>query len=259
MARQTNQALPLQDCTVLSLRPRRQHASLRAACARHGARLLALSPIAITRLDDLQTRTTLRTALAASVLLFTSPNAVRAAAALQALRPRRGQVCLAVGAGTQRALQRLGITAIAPSRMDSEGLLALPALARPQENTIGLITAPGGRGLLQPALQARGAHVLRADVYARQPVQIPAHRWRQLGVLLHSPGQRLLAVSSLDALQALLLQTPPGLLPALQQVQVVAASARLAQAAQQAGFNRVHTATSARPAALLQAALTMRA
>jgi uroporphyrinogen-III synthase len=257
MPHQTNQALPFQDCTVLSLRPRGQHASLRAACARHGARLLALSPITITPLKDLQTRSALKISLAADVLLFTSPNAVRAAAALQPLRPRPSQIWLAVGAGTQRALQRLGITAIAPSRMDSEGLLALPALAHPQGNTVGLITAPGGRGLLQPALQARGAQVLRADVYARQPVQLPAHRWQQLDALLHSPGQRLLAVSSGEALLALLGQLPPDLLPALQQVQVVAASARLAQAAQQAGFTCVRTATSARPAALLHAALTM--
>ena len=257
MPRLTDQALPLQDCTVLSLRPRGQHASLRAAAARLGARVLAISPIAITPQKDTQTHAALTTALTADVLLFTSPNAVRAALTLAALPPRSlQQHWLAVGAGTQRALARAGINAIAPARMDSEGLLALPALTQVQAKRIGLITGLGGRGVLQPALEARGAQVIRADVYARTRVPIPEHRWQLLADVLQMPQRVALALSSAEALQALLVQLPATLLPALHGIRIIAASERLASIARDAGFNNIVVAASARPRALLAAMLS---
>lgn len=242
---------PLTGWTVLSLRPRGQHGGLRAACARVGARLLALSVTAIRPLDDAATRRALGAALAADVLVFTSPNAVRAASRLQPLRARRGQRWLAVGSGTRRALRRIGIRADAPQRMDSEGLLALPALAGPFGKTIGLITGSGGRGALEPALRARGAAVLRADAYARAGVALGAARIAALGTSLHRPERVLLALSSAEALAGLLAQVES---PRLRAVAVVAASERLARHARAAGFLRIATAPSARPAALLRAA-----
>lgn len=258
MPRLADQPLPFQDCTVLSLRPRGQHASLRAACARQGASLLALSPIAITPLDTADTRARLAEALAANTVIVTSPNAVTAMQALHPLQTRCGQTWLAVGTGTARALGRRGIPAIAPPRMDSEGLLGLPSLAHVQGQRIGLITAPGGRGLLQPALEARGAQVLRAHVYARRAIAIPAHRWHRLTETLQQPRLVVLALSSDDALQAWRRQLPAALVPALQDIAVAAASARLADSARAAGFLRIGTAASARPAALLATVMQLR-
>ena len=251
MPRLVDQALPLQHWTVLSLRPRGQHAGLRAAATRSGARLLALSPIAIHALDDSAARQSLDAALAADIVLFTSPNAVRAAAALAALHARRGQPWLAVGAGTRRALARSGIDAVAPARMDSEGLLGLPQLADVRGKCIGLVTAPGGRGVLAPSLAARGATVLRANVYARRAATLSPARRAALDTVLREPDRVVLALSSGEALDELLAQAPP---PALLDVAVVAASARLAGAARAAGFTRVAQASDARPAALLHAA-----
>lgn len=245
-------SLPLRHWTVLSLRPRGQHGSLRAAARRLGARVLAVSPIAIATLDDTAARTALAAALAADHVLFTSPNAVRAAMRLAPLRPRRGQTWLAVGDGTRRALARAGLAAIAPTRMDSEGLLALPALADVQGLRVGLVTAPGGRGVLAPVLAARGATVLRADVYVRHPAALPARRRAALASALQAPDHVLLVVSSGEALAALLTQTDA---TALRSCAVVAASPRLADAARAAGFTRVATASDARPAALLRAAV----
>ncbi|MFN7183288.1 MAG: uroporphyrinogen-III synthase [Thermomonas haemolytica] len=241
--------LPLHGWTVLSLRPRGQHGGLRAAAARLGARVLALSVQAIVA-RDATTRQALAAALAADVVVFTSPNAVRAAAALMRLHPRRGQPWLAVGSGTRRALQRRGINAQAPARMDSEGLLALPALADVDGRTLGLVTAPGGRDRLAPVLRARGAQVRRADVYARVPVALGARQRMALAQALAQPQQVLLALSSGEALAALLAQVDD---PRLRTVAVAAASARLADAARAAGFTRVAVASSARPAALLRA------
>ena len=45
-------ALPLHGWTVVSLRPRGQHASVRCAAAPLGARTLGLSPFAIAPRDD---------------------------------------------------------------------------------------------------------------------------------------------------------------------------------------------------------------
>src|SRR5688500_2046757 len=68
---------------VISLRPLGQHAGLRRAAAVHGATALALSPLRIEAHADAATAAALRAALAAEAVVFTSPNAVRAAARLQ--------------------------------------------------------------------------------------------------------------------------------------------------------------------------------
>ena len=99
----------LDGCYVISLRPVGAHAAMRRAAARHGARVLALSPWRLSGRDDPATRRALRAALAAPRVVFTSPAAVRHARALQALHARRGQVWCAVGAGTAAALHRAGV------------------------------------------------------------------------------------------------------------------------------------------------------
>lgn len=254
MPRVADQALPLQHWCVLSLRPRGQHAGLRVAAARHGARTLALSPFAIELRADAATRASLKQALLADGVLYTSPNAVASAAALQALEARRGQQVLAVGSGTRRALHRHGVAADAPERMDSEGLLAMPQLADVAGRRIGLVTGAGGRDRLAPALRQRGAEVLRADVYARVPLALPPKQLEALAAALASPRQVLLPVTSGDALQRVLDALPAALRKPLARAAVVAASTRLAEAARAAGFRRIAIASDARPTALLRAA-----
>ena len=244
---------PLQHWTVLSLRPRGQHAGLRAAATRQGASVLALSAFAIATIDDGCNRDDLEQALMADIVVWTSPNAVRAAAALRPLKPRRGQAWLCVGSGTRRALLRFGIQAKCPSRMDSEGLLAMPELQGIRGRSIGLVTAPGGRGLLQPTLRKGGAQVLRADVYVRLPLAFTARALAGLDAALAAPERVLLALSSQDAFERLLAQASDTR-PALTRIAVVAASDRLANLARNAGFQRIAVAANARPGALLQAA-----
>ena len=137
--------------------------------------------------------------------------------------------------------------------MDSEGLLAMPALRDIAGGSIGLVTAPGGRNRLGPALQSRGAEVRRADVYERTPVAIPAARWQALANVLATPQRVVLALSSAEALEAVLRQRPANLEKSLRRVAVAAASERLAQAARDAGFRRIAIAADARPASLLRA------
>ncbi|KAF1712200.1 uroporphyrinogen-III synthase [Pseudoxanthomonas kalamensis DSM 18571] len=237
---------------VISLRPQGGHAGLRAAAARRGGGLLALSPWRLQGRDDRDTRHALRNALAADRVLFTSPAAVRHAAALATLKPRRGQVWIAVGSGTATALRRFGIDdVIAPARMDSEGLLDLPQLRGLRGHSVGLVTAPQGREALAPALRRRGARVLRADVYERIAI-VPAARARQRLRELDRPA--CVALSSGGALQALLAVLVPPERAALLRIPAIVASERLAAQARAAGFRRVRLATGPRPAQLASAA-----
>jgi len=245
-------AAALAGCYVISLRPVGDHASLRRAAARHGARVLALSPWRLVGREDPATRRALRAALAAPRVVFTSPAAVVHARALQPLRARRGQAWCAVGTGTAAALHRAGIAHVAaPTRMDSEGVLALPALHDVRGTGVGLVTAPGGRDRIAAGLAARGARVLRAEVYAREPTPPAPSALARLRAL-RAPAW--LALSSGEALESLRAALPDADLAALRRARVVAASPRLAERARALGFTVGAIAADARPASLLAAA-----
>ena len=227
---------------------------MRQAAKRHGAGLIAVSPWRLEPLGDPQARAALDRAVASSRVVFTSPTAVRAAARLRPLAVASDeQVWCAVGSGTAAALRRAGIARVqAPARMDSEGLLALPALQHIDGRDVGLVTAPGGRGALLPALESRGARVIRADVYRRVP-QSPDPRAVAALRALQAPA--VLMVSSGEALQCTLDTLPSDALPALHRARVVATSDRLADLARQCGFGQVSTAKGPRPRDLLRAAV----
>lgn len=232
--------------TLVSLRPAGGHDGMRRAAARHGGRLLALSPWALRPVGDETALATLDQALACEAVLFTSPAAVQVAARLRPLRPRPGQAWLAVGSGGAAALRRAGVARVqAPQRMDSEGVLALPALAAPA--SVGLVTAPGGRGVIAPTLEARGARVVRADVYRREPLTPAA---RALAALRALRQPACIALSSGEALELVLDTWPADATAPLSGCSVAAASERLAGLARERGFRRVESAGSPRPAAL---------
>jgi uroporphyrinogen-III synthase len=236
---------------VISLRPAGGHDGLRRAAARHCGGLLALSPWRLEPRADPATRDALRDALAASRVVFTSPAAVRAAALLQALDAVDAQL-LAVGAGTAAALRRAGARRVAaPERMDSEGLLALPALRAVAGDAIGLVSAPGGRELIASALHERGAEIRRADVYARvdtQPTPAALARLRTLEV------PAVVAVSSGLALARILEVLPADATRMLLRCAAVAASERLCERSRALGFDPVARASGPRPAQLVAAA-----
>jgi len=171
---------------------------------------------------------------------------------LRPLHAAAGTHWWAVGAGTAAALRRAGIDAIAPNRMDSEGLLALPGLQRLAGCTVGLVTAPGGREQIAPTLRQRGAQLRRADVYRR--IALPPSA-RAMAALHALSAPAWLALSSGAALDTLLPALPRDAAATLLRADVVAASERLAQLAHARGFRgRIVVAASARPADLLAAA-----
>ncbi len=244
---------PLSGCYVISLRPVGGHGALRRAASAQGARVVALSPWRLAFCDDAATRRSLRDALSTPDVVFTSPAAVRAAVALQALRPQPRQQWHAVGSSTARALRQSGIgTVQTPARMDSEGVLALPQLRTVRGNRIGLVTAPGGRGQIATVLRRRGAVVVRADVYVRETI---APSSRVLAKLRELDAPLLLMLSSGQALQRILAGLPADVAQILRGARVVAASERLQALAVEKGFGDTVRADNATPNALIAAAV----
>jgi len=234
---------------VISLRPHGAHAGIARAARRHGAGVIALSPWTLVGIADPVARTALAQALACEATVFTSPAAVRFAATLDS--PLACRCAVAVGAGSRAALRRAGVSqAQAPRRMDSEGVLALPALQ--QARRVGLVTAPGGRELIATALQARGIQLVRAEVYRRAPIALSPRARQRLTLLTGTPA--CLLASSAQALEQVLGQLTPGEQQQVKALPVVASSARLAEQAHALGFARSCIAQGPRPGPLLDAA-----
>lgn len=205
--------------------------------------------------DPRAARADLREALACEVLIFTSPAAVRFAARLLPLRTRA--VVIAPGAGTAAMLRRAaGLDAAIPARTDSEGMLALPQLQRVRGRRVGIVGAPGGRGLLEAALRKRGAGVLHARVYQRAPARLDR---RHVGALRSGRAPLYVLLSSSEALRNLLLALPEDARRSLLAGTAVASSERLLQAARESGFARVLRADSANDADLVAAIVEARA
>lgn len=242
--------LPLAGARVAITRPVGAGAALRSRVRALGGAPLSLPGSSLRTLDDARAaRSTLREALASDVVIFTSPAAVRFAARLLPLRTHATVVV--PGPGTAAALQRIArLEAMIPSRADSEGMLALSELQRVRGKRVGIVGAPGGRGLLDSGLKPRGARLTQAHVYQRVPARLDR---RHLQGLLHQPGPLYVPLSSNEALQNLLRALPIDAKRALLAGTAVASSERLLQSARRAGFARVLRAKSAGNADLVGA------
>jgi uroporphyrinogen-III synthase len=244
-----NPAPVLAGWYVISLRPSGAHGPIRRAAAALGARVL---PISTLRLLSMDAGVALDAALACPVLVFTSPAAVRFARAQRPLAAAPGQAWLAVGSGTATALRQAGIADVRmpPDRADSEGLLALPELQSLRGRSVGLVTAPGGRGLIGETLAHRGAVVHLAEVYRREPM-IP--RPSRTGLVETLPETSALLVSSAEAFEALWSRLGEPARSTLRRRPVVASSARLAARLAEDAFAAIVIADGAAPNALLSA------
>lgn len=201
--------------------------------------------------DEATARTALLVVLQSDVLIFTSPAAVRFAAALASLQT--AATVLAVGQGTARALRRHGVPApLTPLRQDSEGLLDHPALQRLHGRRVGLVGASGGRGLLREQLAARGARLHELHVYQRARPRLDR---RHVDALLQLPASAQVLWSSAEALQNLQQLLPGAAWARLCAATAVVSSERLADAARAAGFSHITRAASALAADLLVAAM----
>lgn len=250
--------LPLRGATLAITRPAHNAARLLRRVRALGGIPLRLPGLSLRALDaDAATTQQLhQTIAAADELVFISPAAVDFAfRLLPGLQLRAGQRAWTVGGGTTRALARRGIAALAPqTSQDSEGLLAMPALQQLQARRAVIVGAPGGRSIMQPALEQRGAQVERVHVYQRVPPRLT----RRHAQAVCSAGQPLLTLlSSAEALDNIIRLLPVDAGQRLRCSGIVVASARLATLAQQHGFVHIHTAVSAMEDDLLDAAIQL--
>jgi uroporphyrinogen-III synthase len=236
--------------TVISLRPASQQAAVRAAAQARGAAFVSLPGVALEALPV--SREVLQRSLACAQVVFTSPAAVEFAHAAQALPATLAAI--AVGSGTAQALVERGIVALQPppQRMRSEGVLDLAVLAAPRANgaCVGLVTAPGGRDAIAPALRERGFEVRVAEVYRRvEP------RWSaaQIAALEAAQAPRAVLLTSGEALSNALRRLPAAARATLLDAAAIASSERLAAAAREAGFATTLAAASPRVESLLDA------
>ena len=246
----------LAGCTVVITRPAGTGTQLAKKVRALGGTPLLLPGLSLRGSSDAaHARTQWQEAQGDDVMIFTSPAAVRFAFALAPMNRTHGDV-VAVGQGTARALQRHGIHALVPaSRQDSEGMLALPSLQHPAGRRVALITAPGGRGLLQQQLAERGAVLREVHVYQRTA---PRLTQRHAEALLQMSPDACVLLSSIEALQHLQRQLPVTAWERLRQATAVVSSERVEAAARAAGFARIHRASSANQGDLLAGACAVR-
>jgi uroporphyrinogen-III synthase len=252
-------SLPLSNWFVVSLRPVGQHRLLLRAAQVLGAHGLSLPGLRLAAREDTPTCKALDIALDCQRVIFTSPSAVRFSVRLRTLKPqtphaRIQQRVFALGTATGSALRRAGMANVTvPAQATSEGLLALPDLQSVQGRDIGIVTAPGGRGLLAQGLRERGARLAIAEVYERAPARLSRSHIRHL---IDAHGRGAVCVTSAEALRNVIAALPGDALAVLMRCVAVVSSPRLEAIARDAGFHTTIRAQAPTPRGLIDALST---
>jgi len=244
---------PLAGIGILVTRPARQAAGLVSQLAALGATPIVFPAIVILPPSDPAPLAKAHADLDRyDAAIFVSSNAAEYGVPSPSRWPA-SVTAYATGPGTAAALMAAGLAdaRIPQTTFDSEGLLALPALARVRKRRVMVVGAPGGRDLLPRELRARGARIEFINVYERARPRLDR---RHLRALEAAPTPLISLFSSADALTNLHAVLSPPLFAHLAANDCVVSSARIAEVAHTLGFARVHAAASAEPAALLERA-----
>ena len=240
--------LLMREWTVLSLRPHGQHAVAHCASELRGAKFLACSSM---KLEAVKNDAALKNALTCDHIIVTSPAAARFAGLSPVFTVTQKSRWLALGTGTAAILKKIGISNISvpENGSNSESLLAMPALQNLQGQTIGLITAPGGRGLIEPALIDRGALVRVAFMYQRKIMPIAAEEIEAIANL-HKPFAVL--CSSHEVFESFWQQLNTELKEKMHTGLWIVSSVRLQTLLQQSGVLNTTVSASPQPDAMLE-------
>ena len=171
---------------VLVTRPRGQQEALITALEQAGfecvhAPLIEIMPLSA---PDAEQRRILLGLSEFQHVIFVSRNAIRRGMDwIEDFWPElpAGLNWYAVGESSARLLEEYGIDSRRPeSSMDSEGLLALPALRDAAGERVLIVKGEGGRGMLRQTLESRGARVEELVVYRRG---LPDYAGDEFGVI----------------------------------------------------------------------------
>ena len=246
-------ACNLSGLSVLVTRPQHQSEELCSLIEAAHGRPVRFPAIEIHGpADKRAAREALTGAQRADLLIFVSTNAVQYAFPLLPEQLPLDVEIAAVGKATAQTLSEQGLDpTLVPQRMDSEGLLDLPALQSVSGKTIFILRGNEGRELLHETLSARGARVHQVEVYRRALPRRQAaatnlvRNWAQLVDVVTATSNAIIdnLFTLLGDEGAQLLRTTP----------LVVISQRMAEHAIGLGCQQVHLAQSARSADLLQA------
>lgn len=218
------------DWTIVSLRPQGQHTAARLAVAKWQAHLCAFS---IFKLVAVQNRSELTKVLASEIRIISSPSAVRFAQHSAALSGH----WLAIGQQTADCLYAAGASSVEIAEpQNADGLLKMGALQSIHGVSIGIITAPNGRGLLEQTLVQRGARINIAFVYKRQALKLNV---KQLARIDQFGPQTAILVSSKSAFEQFWLQLSEPRKAIIKTTICIASSTRLVEYLHTLGLSRV--------------------
>ncbi|MBX6420762.1 MAG: uroporphyrinogen-III synthase [Nevskia sp.] len=224
----------LSGLRVLVTRPAHQSQTLCRLIEEAGGRVLRLPLLAIEPRAAPELAAAVREARADEVWIFTSANAVRAAA--PSMGDRWPAQVYAAGQATAAALRDCGCRhAVAPEdSRGAESLLALPALRDLAGRRVRLFTGENALPRLADGLRAAGARVEAFAVYRRVPV---AHGPDAVRAALEQAEVAI--VSSGEALEHLVRLTPADARARLFALQLALPSARVVEKARELGFAKI--------------------
>jgi uroporphyrinogen-III synthase len=234
-------AAPLSGRCILVTRPQAQAQALARLIGEAGGTAACVPAIEIRELGDLGPLRQVADRLEGyDFAIFVSRNAVKKAMqVISASRPGKpwpARVRVAtVGQGSREELREHGIgEVLAPEgRADSEALLALPALQDVQGRRVALFRGDGGRALLGEELERRGATVEYVPCYRRvRPEAGPLSA-------IWARGVDAVTVSSAEGLSNFIDMLGADAKAQLSRTALFVPHARVAQAAQLAGMQRV--------------------
>jgi uroporphyrinogen-III synthase len=235
---------PLAGLGVLLTRPAAQAGPLIERLETAGARVHCLPVLSLSAFDGPGLQAALSEYSQAALAIFVSANAVQfglAALAARDIAFASGPQTAAVGQATARALQDAGAADVmcAGAGSDSEALLALPALQTVAGKTVILFRGEsegGGRTLLRDTLLARGARVLEATCYQREPAVPPAATLERVRNALRVGEIQAVQVMSGESLAALIKLVP---IEALRGCTLIVPHPRIAATAKTQGLERI--------------------
>jgi hydroxymethylbilane synthase len=201
----------LRGVVVLVTRPESQAASLCRLLHDAGATVVKLPAMTIKPTGD-KPASLARWGPADDwdLIVFTSANAVRFGS--QLLAGKHNVPLAAIGPATAGALERAGFHgALMPDRSDSESLLQQPALMNCAGRRVLIIKGRHGRALLHEKLAQRGAHVVIAEVYTREPANPSAAELAAVETEFTAAASRVITATSVEIAVNLLQLAPPAL------------------------------------------------
>lgn len=238
----------MRDWTVLSLRPRGQHAVAHCASKLRGMKFLACSSM---KLEAIKNDDELKAALTCDHIIVTSPAAARFAGQSPVFTTAHASRWYALGEGTASVLRKIGITTICTPEngSNSENLLAIPTLQNMHGQTVGLITAPGGRGLIEPELVRRGALVKMVFMYQRKIILMAK---KEIEAIANLQKPFAVLCSSHEVFKSFWQQLNAELKETVKSGLWIVSSARLQALLQQSGILNTTVSNSPQPDAMLE-------